>query len=230
MKKFSFYALTLALFVLPLTANLSPLLAQDLGYIDDVLYVPVRSGDGNQYRIVHKGLKSGTELKILEINSDNTWTRILTSSNIEGWIPNQFISKTKTANLLVESLKAQTKSAKERAKSLEEKYTQTNAQLKRLENIQKQGSDENNNLTLELQKIKSISSSAIEMDRNYQTLLEQHELLKTKYDSLFAENENLKADQRLSFFLYGAGLIVLGMFLMLILPHLKPRQSFSEWR
>lgn len=201
-----------------------------IAYIKDVLYVPVRSGDSNQYRILHKGLKSGTKLNIIEENDDKTWVKITTENGIEGWLPSQFISTNKTANLLVDSYKNDAQKARTELNELKTRYTNTDKKLKKESQTAEEYFNENTQLTLELQKIKSISSNAIEMDKNYQNLLEQHELLKTKYDTLFAENENLKADQRLSFLLYGAGLIILGMLLMIILPMLKPKQRFSEWK
>lgn len=199
-------------------------------YIKDILYVPIRSGDSNQYRILHKGLKSGTKLNIIEENDDKTWVKVTTENGIEGWLPSQFISTSKTANLLVESYKSEAEKARKELNELKTNYENTGAQLKKESLTAEEYFHENTKLTLELQKIKSISSNAIAMDKNYQNLLEQHELLKTKYDTLFAENENLKADQRLSFLLYGAGLIILGMLLMIILPMLKPKQRFSEWK
>ena len=218
-----------ALFTVLLYAH--PVFSQTkTAYIKDVLYVPVRSGDSNQYRILHKGLKSGTKLNIIEENEDKTWVKITTESGIEGWLPSQFISTNKTANLLVDSYKNDAEKARKELNALKTSYADTDEKLKKESRTAEEYFNENTKLTLELQKIKSISSNAIEMDKNYQNLLEQHELLKTKYDTLFAENENLKADQRLSFLLYGAGLLVLGMLLMIILPMLKPKQRFSEWK
>ena len=226
----------ISLFLCLLSATLTLFFAQPslaeskIAYVKDILYVPVRSGDGNQYRIVHKGLKSGTQLNVISVNDDNTWSKITTNGDIEGWVPNQFISQNKTANLLVDEYRSAADKARKQLEELKITHTNTVNELKKQELTSNTYFDEKTQLTLELQKIKSISTNAIEMDQNYQALLEKHELLKTKYDSLFAENENLKADQRLSFLLYGAGLLILGMLLMVILPMLKPKQRFSEWK
>lgn len=230
MKKVSRLLCTFGALIIALLYS-HPILSQTkTAYIKDTLYVPIRSGDSNQYRILHKGLKSGTKLNIIEENDDKTWVKVTTENGTEGWLPSQFISTSKTANLLVDSYKSDAEKARKELNELKTSYASTDAKLKKEALTAEEYFNENTKLTLELQKIKSISSNAIAMDQNYQDLLEQHELLKTKYDTLFAENENLKADQRLSFLLYGAGLIILGMLLMIILPMLKPKQRFSEWK
>jgi SH3 domain protein len=230
MKKVSRLSCIFAALIVALLYSHTALSQTKTAYIKDTLYVPIRSGDSNQYRILHKGLKSGTKLNIIEENDDKTWVKVTTENGIEGWLPSQFISNTKTANLLVDSYKNDAEKARKELNELKTSYANTDAELKKESSTAEEYFNENTKLTLELQKIKSISSNAIAMDQNYQNLLEQHELLKTKYDTLFAENENLKADQRLSFLLYGAGLIILGMLLMIILPMLKPKQRFSEWK
>ena len=38
-------------------------------YIRDTLYVPLRGGQSSEHRILHKGIPSGTELELLEVNA-----------------------------------------------------------------------------------------------------------------------------------------------------------------
>lgn len=39
-------------------------LAADIRYISDTQYIPLRTGPGNDYRVIHNGLPSGTRLKV----------------------------------------------------------------------------------------------------------------------------------------------------------------------
>ncbi|MEX1236901.1 MAG: hypothetical protein WD994_01390, partial [Pseudomonadales bacterium] len=39
-------------------------------YIRDTLYVPLRGGQSSEYRILHRGVKSGTPLELIEENAD----------------------------------------------------------------------------------------------------------------------------------------------------------------
>ncbi|WP_156506262.1 TIGR04211 family SH3 domain-containing protein, partial [Oleiphilus sp. HI0117] len=60
-------------------------------YIDDTLLVPLRSGEGVGFRIVHKGLKSGTKLEIIEKLSSG-YAHVKTPSGIEGYLPSRYLT------------------------------------------------------------------------------------------------------------------------------------------
>ena len=59
-------------------------------WVDDQLYLPVRSGAGTQYRIIENALPSGTPLEVLE-TGDN-YTRVRTPKGTEGWVASQYLS------------------------------------------------------------------------------------------------------------------------------------------
>ncbi|MBT8149487.1 MAG: hypothetical protein KJO24_06115, partial [Gammaproteobacteria bacterium] len=53
--------------------------AQSQGYVADVFYVPLHSGKSTKHRIVHRGLKTGTPLTILEADDEAGFTRVRTN-------------------------------------------------------------------------------------------------------------------------------------------------------
>ena len=54
-------------------------------YVVDSHYFPVRSGKGNEFRIV-KSLKSGAAVVITKKDKKSDWVKVETSSGVEGWI------------------------------------------------------------------------------------------------------------------------------------------------
>jgi len=66
--------------------------AQELRYITDIHYVPMRSGAGNEYRIITTRLKSGNKLVLLEGKNGDDWLKVRTEGGTEGWIRSQYIS------------------------------------------------------------------------------------------------------------------------------------------
>jgi SH3 domain protein len=78
--------------------NISKTMAED-GYISDVLYVPLRSGKGNQFRILESAMKSGTKLEILEEDEENGWIGVRTADGKEGFVRAQYIIREPTAQL-----------------------------------------------------------------------------------------------------------------------------------
>ena len=81
--------------------------AQEAGYITDTLFVPVRSGQGSEYRIVHRGIPSGTQLVVNEVNEETGFSRITTAGGTEGWILSRYIMQEVPAAAQLKTLRAQ---------------------------------------------------------------------------------------------------------------------------
>ena len=74
-------------------------LAQSVRYVSDKQYVPLRSGAGNEYRIVHQGIPSGTRLTVARTSDDGTWSEITTDGGTSGWIRSQYLMSEVPAQL-----------------------------------------------------------------------------------------------------------------------------------
>ena len=63
-------------------------------YIIDTIYVSLRSGPGNEYRVVKSSMPSGTKMSAMGQSEDNLWTQVTLSTGepLEGWIPTRYIS------------------------------------------------------------------------------------------------------------------------------------------
>jgi SH3 domain protein len=72
---------------------LPPVMAETR-YVVDTLIITVRSGQGEQYRII-KTIPSGTAMEILE--SSEEWSQVRLKDGTEGWVLNQYISPNPTA-------------------------------------------------------------------------------------------------------------------------------------
>lgn len=209
--------------------TISTLSLAETAYVKDELFVPLRSGPSPQHRILHKGLKTSTVLTVLSRNEDKSWIQVQTPSGLEGWVPKQYVLSRPTASLqLAETSKKLDRLSKQHKEVLE-RLSETKKKLDKTDNNLRLATESQQNSTMELRRIKSISSGAIELDQKYQTLLEEHELLQTINDALHAENESLKSDQRFSFLFYGAILVILGALLAIIIPHIRIKKRHSEW-
>lgn len=72
-------------------------------YIDDTLFAPLRSGKSNEYRIIHRGLKSGTAVEVLETDDESGYTLVRTPGGMEGWLLTQYLSKEPVAKVKLEN-------------------------------------------------------------------------------------------------------------------------------
>ena len=203
--------------------------AENQGYVADVFYVPLHSGASTKHRIVHRGLKTGTSLTILQTDDKAGFTQVRTQSGIEGWIQNQFISNTPIARTLLKQAQQQRSELQSQLSSIsatnESVSTAHEEAQKRLKSLSRQ----NQSLTGELASIKKISSNAINLDINNRDLLQKSEMLKVEIAELQAENARLSDKSNKDWFVRGALAVAIGALLAVILPRFKPKIRSSEW-
>ena len=199
-------------------------------YVSDIVYVPMRSGPGNEYRIIHSAIKSGLKMNVLEMPEGSDWAHVQTESGLEGWLPKQYLIDTPTARLQLNTALSQLSAAKTRAAELEQQLVELKQEHDKLNKEASSSAKTNSQMEEELRNIKALSADAVNLSVRYKDLLEKHDLIQTEFDAVRAENDRLKADATINQWLFGAGLVILGMFLMLILPALRPKKRNNEWR
>lgn len=84
--------------------------------------------------------------------------------------------------------------------------------------------------TRELEHLRQTSARSIDIDQENQRLNESYQLLQTRADFLQAENDKLKNADRYNQWMYGGGLLLLGVILSFVLQGLGKRKRQSEWR
>ncbi|WP_018416624.1 TIGR04211 family SH3 domain-containing protein [Teredinibacter turnerae] len=199
-------------------------------YVTDILHVPLRSGEGNEYRIINKGIRSGTPLTILEAGTSDEWVKVRTPQGVEGWIRSQYLQENETASRVAAKMESQLKRANEENARLQLEVTSLKKQTQTLQQTSDSAQSAEREMAEELQNIKTLSAGAIDLEKRYTELLERQQLLQTQNDVLIAENENIKGDTSVKFMLYGAGLIIIGILTALIVPALTVKKRHSEWR
>lgn len=212
---------------LALAISANSLFAQEVGYVSDVFHVPMRSGAGNQFRIVYAALSSGTRVQIHETEGD--WSLITTDSGREGWVPSQYITHQPTARIQLAQVEQRLKNTQEQNAALTARVRELDQENARLKEQVQELSQTANQATEELTQLKELSADAVSLHNRHQELLEQHQMLQTNIDTLRAENDRLRNDDTVNKWLYGAGLVLLGIFLSILLPALKPKKRSSDW-
>ncbi|HEY7884339.1 MAG TPA: TIGR04211 family SH3 domain-containing protein [Cellvibrionaceae bacterium] len=220
-----------------LLALVTVLLAADLHaadrYVSDELLVPLRAGMGGNYRIVHRGLTSGTKLELLEEAEDdsgNPWAMVRTEQGLEGWIRAQYLLAEPTAARKLETLTrrmSQLDGDQSQLLDNNEQLETANAELtQQLAELQ-QAHEE---LIAEHTSLRQLSANAVTLNEQYKQLNENYQLLQTRAEVLTTENERLASSQRFREWIFGAVLLFCGVILSLILQSLGKRKRQSEWR
>tara|TARA_S200000501_G_scaffold340085_1_gene348331 strand:- start:18641 stop:19294 length:654 start_codon:yes stop_codon:yes gene_type:complete len=198
-------------------------------YINDINYVPMRSGKSNKYRIIHKGLISGTPLTLIESDPETNYSRVSTSTGMEGWIETQYLSETIIAKTQLRDIIATNKSLRRELQTRTANETQLTKMVSQSQQTLKQLKDNNKALESELSQIKKLSANAINLDNNNRKLLQNNEMLKIEIAELQAHNARLADKSDKEWFLRGAFAVFIGAILAIALPRLKIKSRAKEW-
>lgn len=171
-----------------------PLFAEDI-YVTGITNITMRTGPGLEHKIIAM-LESGTKLEIVEYKKN--WSRVKKDLEKTGWVLTRFLTKEVPDALVVEKLKKNNQNLMSRLKALEEEnkiLAVKNATLIQIE-------EKYNKLKLE-------STEFLKLDEKYKKMAQQFEVQKSHIETL--EN-NLNDDEKL-WFLSGAGVFIVGLFL-----------------
>jgi SH3 domain protein len=197
-------------------------------YISDEYRVPLRKSPCPRCAILHRGIKSGSALTLVETNEEG-WSHVKTKGGMDGWMESHYLQKNPIARDQLAGTQAKYDALKKKhltqgreLETLKQTYSKLSADL---QNTQANRDGINH----ELKAIKKISSSAIAINQQNQELLERNGILQSEIDILKAANQRLTNSERNTWFLYGAFAVVMGALLTLIIPRIRRRKRFSEW-
>jgi SH3 domain protein len=215
-----------ALFIL-IVATFQTALAQTR-YIDDTLLAPLRSGEGLQYRIVNKGLRSGTRVELLE-SSGSGYSRVRTSQGQEGWLPTRLLTSEPIARDQLAAAKRNLEETRQELASAKQQLAQIQSERDDLANSEDSLEARAGKLSAELDRIKTISENTLQINEQNKELQQNNQELKKEVEVLTVENKRLEAQKESDFMLLGAALVGLGVLIAVVLPWLKPTRKTDNW-
>ncbi len=198
-------------------------------YITDVIYVPMRAGPGNQYKIVHHGLKTGTEMNVLELDAGNEFSKVVTPSGLEGYVRTQYLLKKPPARMLLPEALARADKADKDREQLLRQLKAKESELATLETKVKTTNKDLEARQVELKRVLDISSDTLAIDQRNKQLVEENQRLKNRVQILGADNDQLQQESSYRWFLYGGGTILIGIILGLLLPRIRVRKKTADW-
>ena len=196
-------------------------------YVSDRLEIQMRTGKGTQFRILRM-LPSGTPVEILETDQENGYSRVRVPGGVEGWVLTRLLMKGQAA-------RDKLAGAEKRLASLELENRKLSTALGDLRKAKGSGDKqlgqfgkENRKLKQELENIRRTASSSLAIDAENRELKSRIVAYERQQQSLQQENSGLKDRTARDWFMVGAGVIILGMIIGLIIPRIRWRKK-SSW-
>lgn len=182
-------------------------------YVQPSAEVPLRRGQGNDYKIIAV-INDGTQVTLLKKN--NEWARIRLASGKEGWILKRYLNRDKP-------LQEQVAQLKQNNSALKEKLSQTDTRLNDLARAHHQTEQE---LTDCLAARDAAKADYIQLQQDTTNVVSTKKELalarRQLKDSnkhladLQLENTGLKKSSSIIWFLAGSGVLLLGLLIGLI--------------
>jgi SH3 domain protein len=204
------------------------LVAQETRYISDMVLVPIRSGPGSDYRIINRGLPSGTVLIVYGQSDDGEWIDIESPGGTRGWIPAQYLQTDPPAALLINDLRVELEQFRGERNRLVNQLDASSSEVDEAGGRVDQLESALETTRAELTEIKRVSAAAIELDLMNQQLVAELESERSEADLLRLENVRLRERIANNQMLDGALAVLLGVILAVITPRLWPRKRRQD--
>ena len=183
--------------------------AEEKRYISDELDTYVRSGPGNQYRIVGT-LKGGDEVTLISVDEGTNYGQIRDNKGKTIWIPLNQLSETPSLRIRVPDLEQQVKTLTDKLANIDNSWNQRTAEMQ--------------------QKVAASDSVISELKKENESLKNQLVVAQKKVSAVNLQLDDKQRTIILQWFMYGGGVAGIGLLLGLILPHLIPsRKKNNRW-
>ena len=202
--------------------------AQDTQYISDMVLVPVRSGAGYDYRIVNRGLPSGTALLVYGQSDDGEWTEVETRGGTRGWIPTQYLQQEPPAGLLINDMRLELEQVRGERDRVVSQLNQSSSEMNEADETIFSLNTRLESTEAELTEVKRVSAAALDLDLMNQQLVAELESERSDADLLRLENVRLRERIANNQIMDGALAVLLGVILAVVAPRLWPQKKRQD--
>ena len=200
--------------------------AQQTRYVTDNLRIQLRTGQGNDYRIL-RSIDSGTRLEVLQ-EPGETHTQVRLADGTTGWVLSRYLvsepiarDRLAKAEGKLSRLSAENTHLKGEKDALTGEKATLEAQLA-------QQTQQRERTQQELAKLEELAARPREVEAKNTVLRARIAKLEREASQLNQQNQTLKTGNDRTWFLAGAGVLFVGLLLGLIAPRLRWRRR-SSW-
>ncbi|MFB4362550.1 TIGR04211 family SH3 domain-containing protein [Pantoea sp. BS_8] len=199
--------ITLAGITLLALSALTPAHADQKRYVSDELSTWVRSGPGDQFRLLGK-LNAGEQVELLQTNDATKYGQVRDAEGRTVWIPLSQLSENPSLRTRVPQLEQQVKDLTAKLANIDNSWNQRTAEMQNkvassdsvINGLKEQNQKLKNELIVAQKKV---SAANVQLDDKQRTIIMQ-------------------------WFMYGGGVLGVGLLLGLLLPHMVPRRKKND--
>ena len=212
--------------VLVLSLLTSVAMGQSL-YVSDELVITVRAGPGTTNPIL-TNLRAGDLVEILEVDQEIGYTLIRAPDGTEGWVVSRYLTEQPIARDRLAAGEQALAEARDRVAELEQELEALSEGFASTSQRLEDADSANASMSAELSDIRNASANALAMRDSNTNLRRSLNERDQQLELLVIENRSLRNSASREWFVVGAGVLLGGIVIGLILPSLR-RKRRSEW-
>ncbi len=197
-------------------------------YVTDQFKINLRSGESSSHRIL-RGLESGAPVEVLSVNEETGYSKVRAGGDLEGYVLSYQLMDEPSARQRLAAAEARLRELQQepdklasKLSVLQQNYTKLEAENAKLAKLRTQ-------LQQELDGIRRTAANAVQIANERSELRKNVINLTRQVEDLKQENRDLGNQTAQNWFLIGAGVVLLGVILGLILPHLRFQRRKNSW-
>ena len=190
-----------------------PTFAADIRFVSPTIEVPVRRGQGTEYKIL-KLVKDGDRVELLKVNE--AWAQVKVDNGTIGWMPKRYLSSEAPPLKLVQMLRSENEQLKNRDTERENELTE----LKDLHNSTSGELSaciaERDTIRTQYQTLQADTADVIALKNKMTATAREIEQVRATLNSVQQLNNELKRKTAITWFLAGGGVLMIGWIIGLI--------------
>lgn len=215
------------LLVVILLCSAGTLAQAETRYITDQLEVTLRRGQSTNHAILRM-LPSGAPVELLESNSETGYSLVRTANGVEGWILTRYLMDTPSSRERLAATEKKLTDLQQEYRAFKEQLSRAGQEKGALVAERRQLQEENRTLTQQLAEIRRTSANVLAIDEENKSLKGRVLGLERELQAVQQENSALKDRAARDWFMIGAGVLLAGILVGLVLPKIRVRKQ-SQW-
>lgn len=202
--------------------------AAEQAWVTDEFKVTVRAGESAQHKILSM-ISSGTPVTVLSRNKDTGYSHVRLANGKDGYVLTRQLLKEPVARDQLSSLQQEVAALKTAPSELQTKLSELTREYSDLQRAHKELQGINKEIEEELAALKRTSANAVRISNERNELRKEVAELTRSSEQLKQEKRELENNSAQHWFMIGAGVIIGGILIGLILPHLRLRRRKDSW-
>lgn len=197
-------------------------------YVTDEFKITLRSGESATHRILRM-LPTGQQLEVLSSDAQSGYSKVRTPGGVEGYVLTRQLVDAPVARDRLAAAEAEVRALKAAPGELRSRLATLTEEHRELQQAHEELKRAKTQVDQEFAALQRTASNSVRIANERNELRKQVRTITREIEDIKQQNRELENKTAQNWFLIGAGVVVGGIILGLILPHLRVRRRKSDW-